>query len=403
MPIRNKGLLMQQNEVSMNKDKLNKLNDLFAAEMAAERIKGASLVVEHKGNLEFHGVYGTDRENSIYKIYSMTKPITTIAVMMLYEQGLIDLYDPVDKYLEGFADMKVATTKGLVDAKSPITIRQLLNMTSGLVYPGEASEPERIMEQIRIELHERAVNGEKFSNIDICNELGKAPLLFQPGEGWHYGISADIAAAVVEVVTGVPYGEFLKKEIFEPLEMKDTGFYVEGSQIGRLATMYSRIDQEGHLREADEKALEWLNLYAPTKPPYIESGGGGLYSTLEDYRHFVQMLAGNGCYKGKHFVGRKTMEFITKNQLNDLQMSWVDFDSIEGYGYGNFMRVMLSPESTGSNGSVGEYGWDGLPGTYFMVDPKEELTFIYMQQIEQGADLALRRKMRQIIYGALED
>ena len=259
------------------------------------------------------------------------------------------------------------------------------------------------MEDIRIELHERAVSGEKFSNVDICNELGKAPLLFHPGEGWKYGISADVAAAIVEVVTGVPYGEYLKKTVFEPLDMKDTGFFVEESQIGRLATMYSRIDAQGHLRESDERALEWLNLYAPTKPPYIESGGGGLYSTLEDYTHFVRMLAADGCYQGKRLLGRKTMEYIRKNQLNDLQMSWIDFDSIEGYGYGNFMRIMLKPQMAGSNGSVGEYGWDGLPGTYFMVDPKEELILVYMQQIEQGADLALRRKMRQIVYGAIED
>ena len=392
-----------QRRYSMNQEKLNKLNNLFEQEMKAERIKGASLLVEHKGKVEFRNVYGSDREDSIYKIYSMTKPITTIAVMMLYEQGLIDLYDPVDQYLKGFANMKVATTKGLVDAKSKITIRQLLNMTSGLVYPGEMSEPERIMEEIRIELHERAVSGEKFSNVDICNELGKAPLLFHPGEGWKYGISADVAAAIVEVVTGVPYGEYLKKTVFEPLDMKDTGFFVEESQIGRLATMYSRIDAQGHLRESDERALEWLNLYAPTKPPYIESGGGGLYSTLEDYTHFVRMLVADGCYQGKRLLGRKTMEYIRKNQLNDLQMSWIDFDSIEGYGYGNFMRIMLKPQMAGSNGSVGEYGWDGLPGTYFMVDPKEELILVYMQQIEQGADLALRRKMRQIVYGAIED
>ena len=112
---------------------------------------------------------------------------------------------------------------------------------------------------------------------------------------------------------------------------------------------------------------------------------------------------GEGEYKGKRILGPKTVEFISKNQLNDLQMKWVDFDSIEGYGYGNFMRVMLHPEMAASNGTVGEYGWDGLPGTYFMVDPKEELMLIYMQQIQQGADLRLRRKMRQIVYGALED
>lgn len=387
----------------MNQEKLAALNELFASEIAANRLQGASILIEHKGKQEFSQVYGGDKEDSIYKIYSMTKPITTVAVMQLYEKGLIDLYDPVDKYLPGFAHMKVSTAKGLVDAKSKITIRQLMNMTSGLVYPGENSEPERIMSDIQADLHERAVNGAKFSNLDICNELAKAPLLFQPGEGWHYGISADIVAAIVEVVTGVPYGEHLKKAIFEPLEMKDTGFYVQPDQMHRLAVMYSRMDEEGHLRRADEKEREWLNLYAPDRPPYIESGGGGLYSTMEDYRHFVQMLINKGEYKGKRILGSKTVEFISKNQLNDLQMKWVDFDSIEGYGYGNFMRVMLCPEMAASNGSIGEYGWDGLPGTYFMIDPKEDLIMIYMQQIMQGADLSLRRKMRQIIYGALED
>ena len=124
---------------------------------------------------------------------------------------------------------------------------------------------------------------------------------------------------------------------------------------------------------------------------------------MEDYRHFAQMLLNKGEYKGKQILGRKTVEFISKNQLNDLQMKWVDFDSIEGYGYGNFMRVMMWPERGASNGCVGEYGWDGLPGTYFMIDPKEELMLVYMQQIQQGADLTLRRKMRQIVYGALED
>ena len=387
----------------MNQEKLSLLNDLFAAEIEENRVQGASILIEHKGKLEFSAVYGGDKRDSIYKIYSMTKPITTVAVMQLYEKGLIDLYDPVEKYLPGFAHMKVSTAKGLVDAKTSITIRQLMNMTSGLVYPGENSEPERVMAELQVDLHERAVKGEPFSNLDICNELAKAPLLFQPGEGWHYGISADIAAAVVEVVTGIPYGEHLKKAIFDPLEMKDTGFYVQPDQMHRLAVMYSRMDEEGHLRRANEKELEWLNLYAPDRPPYIESGGGGLYSTMEDYRHFAQMLLNKGEYKGKQILGRKTVEFISKNQLNDLQMKWVDFDSIEGYGYGNFMRVMMWPERGASNGSVGEYGWDGLPGTYFMIDPKEELMLVYMQQIQQGADLTLRRKMRQIVYGALED
>lgn len=387
----------------MNQERLKLLDVLFEREMKEERIKGASLIVEHKGKTVFRNVYGSDRENSIYKVFSMTKPITTAAFMILYERGLVDIFDPVSKYLKGYEHMQVSTTRGLADADRPVTLKHLLNMTSGLVYPGTESEPERIMDDLYRKLHEKAVQGADMSNLDIINALGSVPLLFQPGDAWHYGISADVIAGVVEVVTGVTYGEFLKKEIFEPLEMKDTGFYVKEKEFHRLAQMYSRIDEKGRLLEADEKAYAWLNMYAPTKPPYIESGGGGLYSTLEDYSHFVQMLAAKGTYHGKRILGRKTVEYISADQLTEEQRKTINFDSIVGYSYGNFMRIMKDPAEAGSNGNVGEYGWDGLPGTYFFVDPREELTLVYMQQIEQGADQELRRKMRQIIYAALDD
>lgn len=387
--------------------KLEKMNELLSDEMKNQRVLGASMLIEHKGKPVFRNVYGSDKEDTIYKVFSMTKPITAMALMMLYEQGKVDLYDPVEKYLPGYRDMKVCTSEGLVDAKEKITLRHCLNMTSGLVYPGAESEPEIMMQKLYESLHERAVAareaGKPFSNLDIVNELGSIPLLFQPGEAWHYGISADVIGGVIEVVTGVPYGEYLEETIFKPLEMADTGFFVPEEKIHRLAQVYSRVDEEGHLQKADEKAYAWLNMYAPTKPPYIESAGGGLYSTLEDYSHFVQMLTAGGVYKGKRFLGRKTMEFLTMNQLNEKQLPTIYFDSIYGYGYGNLMRVMLDTTVAASNGSVGEYGWDGLPGTYFFVDPKEELMFVYMQQIEQGADQCFRRKMRQIIYGAIED
>lgn len=387
----------------MQKEQLKQLDALIESEMQKERLKGASLLVEHRGKREFQNRYGSDREDSIYKVFSMTKPITTVAFMMLYERGLVDLFEPVSKYLKGYGHMKVATARGLVESDTPITLKHLLNMTSGLVYPGNASEPERIMEELYQELHEKAVKGANMSNLDIINALGRVPLLFEPGKGWHYGISADVIAGVVEVVTGVPYGKFLQKEIFEPLEMKDTGFYVKEEEFHRLAKMYSRIDEAGRLREADEKTYAGLNMYAPTKPPYIESGGGGLYSTLEDYSHFAQMLVSKGTYRGRRLLGRKTVEYISQNQLTDIQKSSIYFGGFEGYSYGNFMRIMMDPAEAGSNGSIGEYGWDGLPGTYFLIDPKEELVFVYMQQIEQGADQELRRKMRQIIYAALDD
>lgn len=391
----------------MNLQKLKQLDTLLEQEMQAERVKGASLLIEHKGKRIFQNVYGSDKEDTIYKVFSMTKPITTVAAMMLYEQGKIDLYDPVEKYLPGYANMKVATAQGLVDAKKPITIRHCLNMTSGLVYPGIDFLPDKMMAALQVELYEKAVKareeGKPLSNLDIINALGSIPLLFQPGEAWRYGISADVVGGIIEVVTGRPYGAYLQETIFEPLDMKDTGFYVPEEKIHRLAQVYSRTDEAGHLKEADAQSYRALNMYAPTKPPYIESAGGGLYSTLEDYSHFVQMLMANGAYQGKRFLGRKTMDFITQNQLNEKQLPTINFDSLYGYGYGNFMRVMIDTSVAASNGSLGEYGWDGLPGTYFFVDPKEDLMFVYMQQIEQGADQSLRRKMRQIIYGAIEE
>lgn len=387
----------------MNQQKLKQLDILFEKEMQEERIKGASLLVEHRGKQEFRRVYGTDKQDSIYKIFSMTKPVTAAAAMLLYERGEIDLYDSVSRYLEGYGQMQVSTVKGLTDAREPITLRHLLNMTSGLVYPGTESEPERRMQEIQLTLHEKAVQGVPMSNLDIINALGEAPLAFQPGEGWHYGISADVLAGVIEAVTGKPYGEFLKEEIFEPLEMKDTGFFVKEAKIHRLAQVYSRIDEQERLREADEKTYEWMNMYAPTKPPYIESGGGGLYSTLEDYSHFARMLINKGVYKDKRLLGAKTIAYLSSNQLNERQRSFMDWENLDGYGYGNLMRIMTNPVMGASNGSVGEYGWDGLAGTYFFIDPKEDLLFVYMQQIEQGGSPSLRRKMRQIIYGALED
>ncbi len=391
----------------MNLQKLKQLDELFGQEMQERRVLGASLLLEHKGKRFFQNVYGSDKEDSIYKVFSMTKPITTVAAMMLYEQGKLDLYDPVEKYLPGYSNMKVATPSGLVDARESITIRHCLNMTSGLVYPGTELLPEKMMAELQVQLYEKAVKareeGKPLSNLDIINALGSIPLQFQPGEAWRYGISADVVGGIIEVVTGKPYGEYLQETIFEPLGMKDTGFYVPEEKIHRLAQMYSRTDEQGHLKEADAAAYRWLNMYAPTKPPYIESAGGGLYSTLEDYSHFVQMLAAGGIYQGKRFLSRKTMAYMTRNQLNEKQLPTINFDSLYGYGYGNFMRVMMDTGVAASNGSIGEYGWDGLPGTYFFVDPEEELMFVYMQQIEQGADQSLRRKMRQIIYGAIEE
>ena len=388
----------------MKKEKLERLNDLYNEEIKSERLMGAQVRVYHKNKLVFSNVYGSDKEDSIYKIYSMTKPITAVAFMILYERGLVDIMDPVEKYLPAYAGMKVVDGDGLRDAKSPILVKDVLNMTSGLVYPGDGNEPERIMDKLYADLHARALAGEEMTNLKILSELATVPLLFDPGESWRYGISADVVGGIVEAVSGMPYGEFLQKEIFEPLGMTDTGFYVPEVKIGRLAKMYTRKDESGRLRLANEKELEWLNEYAPTKKPFIESAGGGLYSSCSDYCKFALMMLNGGEFNGAKILGRKTVEFIGSPQLDKKQLDTMKLGQIggvQGYSYGNLNRVMVDSALACSNGSVGEYGWDGLPGTYFCIDPQEELVIVYMQQIQQGGDYSLRRKMRQIVYSAL--
>src|SRR5574344_1942211 len=401
----------------MNKSQLQKLDSLFADEIAHNRIKDAAVQVEHKGKVCFTNYYGASNEKSIYRIYSMSKPITSVAFMTLFEQGKFDLDEPVSKYLPFFAHMKVlvptdfdtskatgleVTKNGtlIMDSKVPMTLRNLLNMTSGMVYPGDWGKAEKEVLDEQTELKERIDKGENFSNIDICKRLAECPLAFEPGTGWIYGTSADVVGCLVEVISGMNFGEYLKKTIFEPLGMSDTWFNVPTEKLSRLIKPYTRKQPDGHLEPVSKDQLVWMGQDKPDDKVIFQAGGGYLYSTLEDYSRFARILMNGGTVDGKRFLGRKTVEFMHQNQLNENQMKmyWL---ADQGYGYANLMRTMIDPEKTG-NGTSGEFGWDGLAGTYFFIDPKEELQVVYMQQICDGGDANLRRKFRNIIYSALD-
>lgn len=401
---------MLNRSMNMNLDRLKYLDELFTR-MTKEgnRLKGCSFAIYKDDKKLMDGAYGTDSLKSIYKIYSMTKPITAVAALKLYEQGLIDMFDPVYEYLPAYKDVLVykgEDKKGrpiLSEPSRPILVRDLFNMTSGLPYPGEWSYPEKEMQKVYDDLHQRAMNGEKMTNLSIINEWVKAPLLCEPGERWIYGTSADVLAGIVEVVSSLTLGAYLKKYIFDPLNMKDTGFLVDRASSDRLATMYYFDDDTGVLRNATAHELVGLNEYAPFDPPFIESGGGGLYSTLKDYSKFARMLTNEGTFKGERILSPQTVRFMSENQLTGDQIKTIYFDSLVGYGYGNLTRTLISPSERASNAPAGEYGWDGLAGTYFFVDPVYKITYVFMQQIAQGGDESLRRRMKQIIYGSLEE
>ncbi|MCR5557203.1 MAG: beta-lactamase family protein [Butyrivibrio sp.] len=384
----------------MNIRKLGRLDALIESQREKGKLQGATIVVEHKGKRVYENHYEPDREDSIYRIFSMTKPITAVAAMILYERGELDLMSKVSDYLPAFEGCKVASPEGIYKARRPITIKDLLNMTSGIVYSGDFGEAERSMTKIYKEAKTQRQSGILKSNVDICNKLAEGYLAFEPGTGYRYGHSADIMGGVIEVITGKKYSEFLKKEIFTPLNMEDTGFYIDESKAFRQAVLYRR-DKSGKVVRAEDDVKRRLEMESPTQLPWFEKGGDGLYSTANDYAHFAQMLINKGSYHGKELIGKKTLDFMTSPQLTQQQFDAFDLESCIGYNYGNYFRILTDPALATSNGSIGEYGWDGMAGTYFFVDPTEELILIYMQQIDGGCDYSFIRGIRQIVYGAI--
>ncbi|MGB4660787.1 MAG: serine hydrolase domain-containing protein [Mobilitalea sp.] len=388
----------------MNYKNLGYLNNVIQQEIDNNVIHGAAIRVIRNNEIVFENELGHANmekgtliaKNTIYRMFSMTKPVTAVAAMILYERGLLNPLTPVSDYLEGFKNQKVWSETGLVDAARPVMIQDLLNMTSGVVYPDEEFEAGRRMGALYSEVEKAYHQGNAVNTIDFCNRIGQVPLEFHPGERWRYGASADVLGAVIEVISGQTLGEFLQNEIFTPLGMTDTGFYVPKEKLNRFAEVYDSVDGKLEAFTGD-----FLGLFDYMTPPAFESGGAGLVSTLNDYSKFALMLVNGGVYSGKKILGRKTLEYLSTPQLNAKQLATFDWDSICGYSYGNLMRILVDPAKAASNGSVGEFGWDGWTGNYFFVDPKENMVMIYMVQRCGGTNPNMMRRLRSIIYSVL--
>ncbi len=389
----------------MNTKNLSRINQVIQEEIDKGYIAGAVFRLLHHNELCFDQIYGKrDLEagsamtkDTIFRMHSMTKPITAVAALMLYERGELNLFSPVSDYLPGFQNQKVYTDSGLKDVKRPVLIKDLLNMTSGILYP-DATEAGQLMGALYDKVGAAHHGGHPIGTLDFCNRMGEMPLAYQPGESWGYGASADVLGAVIEAITGKKYGSFLREELFVPLEMKDTAFYVPEEKRNRFAKIYDY--------KADAKRLElftddFLALFDYMEAPAFESGGAGLVSTIEDYTHFTQMLAGGGSYKDSRLLGRKTIAYLATPQLTGEQLKAYNWDSQIGYHYGNLCRILVDPAQAATNGTAGEFGWDGWCGNYFFVDPRENLVMIYMVQRCGGSGPDYIRKLRNIVYGAL--
>ena len=339
----------------------------------------------------------------------MTKPIVSTALMMLHEEGRFQLEHPVAQYLPAFGSTKVLSDDGaLVEQVRPMQIRDLLTHTSGLTYDFMVDNPVAQLYRDAKIMHDATRSLEA-----VIDELATLPLSFQPGTRWHYSVGIDVAARLVEVISGQPLGEFLRGRLFDPLGMTDTGFGVPDSKLDRLSAMYGLPDLIGENYSAVqlvEAALSGFNeridvsaTYPTNTPDVFVRGGLGLFSTAGDYMRFAQMLVNNGTLDGERLLSRKTLELMHSNHLPP---ELLPFELLgqphPGMGFGLGSRVMLDVAQTGGTGSVGEYGWAGAAKTYYWVDPVEELVGVFMTQYMTGV-LLPDRDLRSLTYQAIID
>lgn len=381
---------------------INQIKKILKDNIDNNFLAGGNLMIIKEGKeIVYHEDGLADREagiqikrDSIFRLYSMSKPVTATAAMILLERGEIDLYEPVSKYLPGFKDQMVDNGGSLVPTEREVTLKDLLSMTSGLVYGGtkKAGKDTGALFQ---EIDNRLFSDSPISTIEAMNKLGRCALAFQPGTSWEYGTSADVLGAVIEVVSGRRFGEFLKEELFEPLGMKDTGFWLPEEKRSRIVKTY------GDNNKGDLEIYTGNNLgiiHQMDREPAFESGGAGLVSTIDDYAKFTRMLMNNGSLDGVQILRPHTVKYLTSGTLNTIQQKSFDlWLTLCGHSYGNFMRVMTDCSKAGDLGSLGEYGWDGWLGAYFCNCPKEDLIFLFMMQKTDAGTTTLTRKLRNII------
>lgn len=387
----------------MNAQIKEQLTNVINTAIAGEQLAGMSLLIQQNNREQLYLNCGyADRtarkeiqRDTIFRLFSMTKPVTSAAVMILFQRGLIDLTDPVSKYISSFKDQMVSVSGGFEPARSPVTIQNLLSMTGGLTYDGTAAAPESATQKVFDEVHARMYGDTPVDTLEFAEKIGRCPLKYHPGTSWKYSVSADILAAVVEKVSGMSFGEFLHREIFEPLGMNDTGFFVPEAKQHRLAVPY-QCTEDG-LKEFHR---DYLGIcMSMSAPPAYEAGGAGLVSTIDDYAKFASMLLNKGTFLGKQILLPAAVDYMTTHRLTPEQQKGFDQElpGMHGFSYGNLLRVMTDPWKTSFASVSGEYGWDGWLGCYFANIPSKDMTILMMMQRTDTGTFELTRRLRNII------
>jgi CubicO group peptidase (beta-lactamase class C family) len=355
-------------------ERLERLTAVMAREVEEKKAPGFSMLIARHGKIAYRESVGALRpggppmtDDAIFRIYSMTKPIVSVAAMMLVEEGRLFISDPVSKYLPAFAGLKVGVVNGdmldLAPLKRPITVQDLMRHTSGLTYGFTGASP---VQKLTMAANVVDANQTLAENVDAMATL---PLMHQPGVVWEYGLSTDVLRRIVEIVEGAQLSEVLQQRLFDPLGMVDTAFFTPESKLDRRADPFS----------FDFMAAGGVDSCNWTKPPPFESGGGGLISTLADYTSFAAMLSGGGAIGGSRILGPQTLAFMASDHL-DAKVDRSPFLLWPGHGFGLGFAVRTDPGRAPTAGSVGEFFWGGMMGTAFWVSPRDSLFAVLMVQ-----------------------
>ncbi|WP_315831654.1 serine hydrolase domain-containing protein [Bradyrhizobium prioriisuperbiae] len=389
----------EASDLKLSPSRLDRITSFFNNEVASKKIPGAIVLIQRHGRPAYFKTFGVRdvmtmrpmTSDTIFRLYSMSKPITAVAAMTLVEEGKLSLTDPVSKYIPSFADMKVGVARDvpggkpvldLVPAERPITIQDLLRHTSGLVYDYVVFDP---LKQVHIDANVLAGD---FDNAEFADRLAKLPLAYQPGTTWAYGYSFDVLARVIEVVSGKSLRQFEYEHLFGPLGMTGTGFYV------------TRPDQQ-------DKVAEPLPSDPVRENPRIrkrwESGGSGMVSTTADLARFFQMLLNGGMLEGKRFLSPKTVELMLADSIGPAAgvKPWLYYYPGAGFGFGLGFAVRTEAGVSPWAGSIGQVDWGGAAGTYFWIDREEDMLVLLMVQTptERGR---IESALKNLVYGAFE-
>jgi CubicO group peptidase (beta-lactamase class C family) len=384
-------------QAGFSAERLDRINHVMADHIDSGRLHGASGLIARNGKVVFHQTWGDYHDDTIVRMYSMTKAVTGVAAMILYEEGRFSLTDPLSKYLPEFTKMQVAqeTTHGYytIPAERPITVRDLFRHTTGLDYAGPKDENgEPAYKKVGMTGGAPHVS---FDLAEAVKRLATAPLNDQPGTKWRYGYSIDVLGRLVEVISGKTLDRFFEERIFAPLGMKDSAFFVPEEKWSRLAVLYTP-KKEGGIERSTGAAQDSYK----TKPALL-LGGAGLVSTLDDYARFCMMLVNEGQLDGVRILGRKTVELMRSDHLGDLPREGTTLK--DGYGFGLTFAVNRGPGKSATVGSEGEYNWGGAAGTGFWIDPREKMIGVFLIQVLPPTNIPAGDQFKRMAYEALAD